>query len=63
VTYGRRIVRLFSGSLQKWSTPLLCVFVVLLVAGVCYGIWKIQGLRKIEAAEKLALQVEAFRAV
>src|ERR1035438_3794839 len=25
-TYGRRIVRLFSGALQKWSTPLLCVF-------------------------------------
>ena len=63
VTYGRRIVRMFSGSLQKWSTPLLCGFEVLLVAGVCYGIWKIQGLRKIEAAEKLALQVEAFRAV
>jgi membrane protein YqaA with SNARE-associated domain len=63
VTYGRRIVRLFSGSLQKWSTPLLCVFVVLLVIGVCYGIWKIHGLRKIEAAEKLALHDEASRAV
>ena len=63
VTYGRRIVRLFSGSLQKWSTPLLCVFVVLLVIGVCYGIWKIHGLRKIEAAEKLALRDEASRAV
>ena len=63
VTYGRRIVRLWSGSLQKWSTPLLCVFVVLLVIGVCYGIWKIQGLRKIDAAEKLALHDEASRAV
>ena len=63
VTYGRKIVRLFSGSLQKWSTPLLCVFVVLLVVGVCYGIWKIQGLRKIEAAEKLVLQNEASRTV
>jgi membrane protein YqaA with SNARE-associated domain len=50
VTYGRRIARLFSGSLQKWSTPLLSVFVGLLVLGVCYGIWKIRGLRKIEAA-------------
>jgi len=63
VTYGRKIVRLFSGSLQKWSTPLLCVFAVLLVVTVCYGVWKIQGLRKIEAAEKLALQNEASRAV
>jgi hypothetical protein len=27
----------------------------LMVVGLCFGIWKIQGLRKIEAAEKLAL--------
>jgi hypothetical protein len=30
-----------------------------MVVGLCFGIWKIQGLRKIEAAEKLALQDEA----
>ncbi len=63
VTYGRKIVRLFSGSLQEWSTPLLCVFGTLLGVGVCYAIWKIQGLRKIDAAEKLALQGETSRAV
>ena len=62
VTYGRRIVRLWSGTLQAWSTPLLCVFVSLMVAGLCFGIWKIRGLRKIDAAEKLALQDEAFHA-
>jgi membrane protein YqaA with SNARE-associated domain len=38
VTYGRRIVRLWSGDLQKWSTPLLCVFVGLLV-------WSLQDSR------------------
>jgi len=54
VTYGRRIVRMWSGTLQRWSTPLRCVFVGLLVAGTCYVIWKIRGLRKIEAAEELA---------
>jgi membrane protein YqaA with SNARE-associated domain len=54
VTYGRNIVRLWSGSLQKWSTPLLCGFVGLLIVGACFGIWKIRGLRKIDAAEKLA---------
>jgi membrane protein YqaA with SNARE-associated domain len=54
MTYGRNIVRLWSGSLQKWSTPLLCVFVALMTAGASYGIWKIRGLRKIDAAEKLA---------
>jgi len=54
VTYGRRIVRMWSGSLQKWSTPLLCGFVGLLIVGACFGIWKIRGLRKIDAAQKLA---------
>ncbi len=59
VTYGRKIVRLWSGTLQTWSTPLLCVFVGLLIAGLCFGIWKIRGLRKIDAAEKLALHANA----
>jgi membrane protein YqaA with SNARE-associated domain len=59
VIYGRKIVRLFSGNLQKWSTPLLCVFLGLLAACVCYGVWKVRGLRKIEAAEELALHDEA----
>ncbi|MGB9409167.1 MAG: VTT domain-containing protein [Terracidiphilus sp.] len=58
VTYGRRVVRLFSGDLQKWSTPLLSVFVILLVTGVSFVIWKIRGLRKIDAAKKLTLQDE-----
>ncbi|MGA2890034.1 MAG: VTT domain-containing protein [Terracidiphilus sp.] len=52
-TYGRRIVRLWSGSLQKWSSPMLCAFVVLLTIGVCLGIWKIRGLRKADTAAKL----------
>jgi len=59
VTYGRRIVRLWSVSLQKWSTPLLSVFVLLLVVGVSFGIWKVRGLRKIDTVEKLALHGEA----
>jgi membrane protein YqaA with SNARE-associated domain len=59
VTYGRRIVRLWSGSLQKWSTPLLCVFLGLLTAGICFGIWKIRGLRRLDAQRRLALRVSA----
>ncbi|MGA9072103.1 MAG: VTT domain-containing protein [Terracidiphilus sp.] len=54
VTYGRGIVRLWSGSLQRWSTPLLCIFVSLLIAGLAFGAWKIRGLRKLDAEEKLA---------
>ena len=60
--YGRRIVRLWSGSLQKWSAPLLCVFAGLLVAGACFGIWKVRGRHKFDAAEKLALRASAARA-
>ncbi len=54
MTYGRNLVRLMSGALQKWSTPLLCVFMSLLITGLSFGIWKIRGLRKIDAAEKYA---------
>ena len=59
VVYGRHAIRLWAGTLQKWSTPLLCVFVTLLVAGVCFGIWKVSGLRKIDAADNLALRKSA----
>jgi membrane protein YqaA with SNARE-associated domain len=53
--YGRRIVRLWSGTLQTWSVPLMCVFVCLLIAGAGFGIWKVRGLRRIDGAEKLAM--------
>ena len=54
IVYGRHAIRLWSGTLQKWSIPLVCVFAGLLIAGICFGIWKVSGLRKIDAAEKLA---------
>lgn len=48
--YGRHAVRLWSGTLQRWSTPLICVFVGLLAAGIGFGIWRVRGLRKPDAA-------------
>jgi membrane protein YqaA with SNARE-associated domain len=63
VTYGRHAIHLWSATLQKWSTPLICVFASLMVFGVCLGIWKLRGLRKIDAAEKLASRASAARAV
>ncbi len=54
VTYGRRIVRLWSESLEKWSTPLLYAFLTLLAVGLCFGIWKIRGLRRIDETAKLS---------
>jgi membrane protein YqaA with SNARE-associated domain len=62
VTYGRHAIRLWSATLQKWSTPLICVFSGLMLVGICLGIWKLRGLRKIDAAEKLASRAAAARA-
>jgi membrane protein YqaA with SNARE-associated domain len=62
VVYGRHAIRLWSGALQKWSAPLIYVFAGLLVAGICFGIWKVSGLRKTDAAEKFAMHNAAARA-
>lgn len=61
VAYGRSLVLLWSGTIQKWSTLMLCMFVGLLVAGAAYGIWKLRGLRKIEAKDKVALRADGVR--
>jgi membrane protein YqaA with SNARE-associated domain len=49
VAYGNSLVRWWSGSIQQWSTPLLYMFAGILVVGGGFGIWKIRGLRKIDA--------------
>ena len=59
VVYGGHIVRLWSGTLQRWSTPLVCLFGVLIAGGVCFGIWKIRKLRISETAREFALHVKA----
>jgi membrane protein DedA with SNARE-associated domain len=46
VVYGRRMVRLWSATLQKWSAPLLWVFVSMVLIGVALGIWKWRSQRK-----------------
>jgi membrane protein YqaA with SNARE-associated domain len=53
VVYGRKIVRLLSAAIHRWSTPLMYSFAGLLVAGACLAIWKIRGLRRREAAARL----------
>jgi len=60
-TYGRRIVNEFSATLQKWSIPMLCVFMGLVIVGICFGIWKIRRLRKSETMDQCALQAAASR--
>ena len=45
VVYGRHIVRIWAGTLEKWSTPLLWVFAVTVVSGICLGIVKLRSHR------------------
>jgi membrane protein YqaA with SNARE-associated domain len=40
VQYGRRVTRLWSTTLDKWSTPLAWTFGILIVGGILYGIWR-----------------------
>jgi membrane protein YqaA with SNARE-associated domain len=61
VKYGRHVVRMWSGTLQAWSAPLLWTFGVLMVGGVCFGIWKARRFRKTNTAEGRALQGAASR--
>ena len=58
-TYGRKVVRMWSGTLASWSTPILCAFIGLLVACLGLGIWKVRGVRKLEAADNCALRAAA----
>lgn len=55
--YGRPVIRLWSVTLEKWSMPLLVAFVGLVVVGICFGIWKVRGLRTSDAAIEHASQV------
>jgi membrane protein YqaA with SNARE-associated domain len=45
VKYGRHVVRMWSSTIEAWSAPLLWVYGVLVVGGVCFGIWKIRSVR------------------
>jgi membrane protein YqaA with SNARE-associated domain len=54
VVYGRHIVRLWAGTLQKWSTPLLWVFAAAVVSGVCLGIVKLRTHRSARHAQAQA---------
>jgi membrane protein YqaA with SNARE-associated domain len=40
VRYGRRVTRLWSAALDKYSTPMAVVFGILLAMGLAYAIWK-----------------------
>jgi uncharacterized membrane protein YdjX (TVP38/TMEM64 family) len=52
VVYGRSVARLWSGPLQKWTAPLLWIFIAMMVAGVAFGIYKVRKQRKSEATSR-----------
>jgi membrane protein YqaA with SNARE-associated domain len=41
VTYGRRIIRLWSATLEKWSAPILWTFLGLTLLGAAFSLWKL----------------------
>jgi membrane protein YqaA with SNARE-associated domain len=43
VVYGRRIVHLWAGTLEKLSTPLLWIFATMVVSGICLGVMKLRS--------------------
>jgi membrane protein YqaA with SNARE-associated domain len=55
VTYGRHVVRMWSSTLQTWSAPLLWVYGVLMVGGVCFGIWKVRSFKSQHRDEQRAV--------
>jgi membrane protein YqaA with SNARE-associated domain len=49
--YGPRVIRLWSGTLQKWSAPLLWAFAALMLCGIVLAIRKLRRLRTSGAAK------------
>lgn len=58
-TYGRRIVRLWSAELEKWSTPLLYAFAAIVVLGVVYAVWKMRRGSRSGSASNRPVEVES----
>jgi membrane protein YqaA with SNARE-associated domain len=61
VAYGRGVVRLWSGTLDKWSTPLLWVFLAATVAGIAYAVWKLRRRAKSDPAHDRAFAAKPAR--
>lgn len=56
VIYGRKVTRLFSSSLEKWSMPLIFIFIALMVGSLILALLKIRKTRKDEAADERAMR-------
>jgi membrane protein YqaA with SNARE-associated domain len=54
IAYGRRMVRLWSATLEKWSGRVLWAFIILTVAGLAFSIWKLRRMNRREGASNTA---------
>jgi membrane protein YqaA with SNARE-associated domain len=61
VSYGRHVVRMWSGTLEPWSAPLLWIFGALMLSGICFGVWKTRKLRNADTADSRDMQAAAGR--
>jgi membrane protein YqaA with SNARE-associated domain len=50
VKYGRQMVHMWSGTLEKWETPLLWIFAAVVVSGIVLGIRKLRGQARLAPA-------------
>lgn len=62
VAYGRGVVRLWAGTLEKWSATLVWVFAGIVISSVAFGIWRLRREQRSEAPDELALPAFAIRA-
>jgi membrane protein YqaA with SNARE-associated domain len=46
VTYGRRVIKAYSTTLDKYGPPVLWGFIVLTVLGLAFSIWKYRRMQK-----------------
>ncbi|HKF48808.1 MAG TPA: VTT domain-containing protein [Terracidiphilus sp.] len=42
ITYGRRVIHLWSKTLDKWQPAILWAFVILTLAGAAFSVWKLR---------------------
>jgi membrane protein YqaA with SNARE-associated domain len=52
--YGRTVARAFRHYLAGWSTPIMWIYLSLVVAGILYGLWKFRSQHRPAAAPREA---------
>lgn len=59
MSYGRRMVKAWATALDKWGTPVMCVFLVLTVGGLIFSFIKLRRARREQGAQPPVQQPKA----